>query len=927
MTEEEDDDMGNKAEYVAWLVERRGSTARQDPPVAPPPQPVAQLTACGSSENSPSTRSGGESAEPPPAAAAPPLLSPVGYGSGGEGSPHHKYPPRGRPPSAPDGASDAATQAQSPSHTKMVARNFNSTIQSLPEEQEDFTRNQTGQSSGTGGGSVVAVPEGPESSSSDGSVIDHGSADAGSQQSDPFGGAQWAAAAAADGSFATRASSGGGELGRPLGSPGAPPAPISSSTNTQQMRSSLADSAISAATKPAASGSVRGLSLESPAESRPTPMQAEPPRGQELLPPVGTHRAVPSLEWVEATGIARTDICTLSPAAVAPAVRWGSGGVQSPTTVSDRDAFLRRPLDDGSLSRNSRPRVSMAPPRPPMLTPRTSARSPQHARQMSRGHELRPAHQRVESVDWRETGLTGVSPSHQDPAVPPGMPAAAAVPPGTPDASSQHTGSPKSVAALPSPSSAAGQERVLKLPVSTAAAAGAPPADPAPARAPAPAPAPAPAAPAAAPAAAAAAPAPAAAAAAPAAAAAAAAPAPAAQGAPAADKPPPSRRDAFNWIKVLGYGASCKVLLAEHQKTGIKYAVKVVSKAEAIGNEMILAWLRNERDILQQCNHPNIIKLFEIFTTPTELFYVLEYAEGGELLEYIKKGCRFTAPVIRSITAEIILALEYLAKLGIVHRDLKPENILLDGRNHVKLVDFGTATIPKRVGDGTKREVALPGMGTDRGQTFCGTYQYLSPELLAGERATHMSDIWATGCVVYQMACGCRPFEMRAVGGLMGLFDTIRHPEQLKYPEKFPPDAQNFCQQVLVCNPAKRLGAPERGGFKALKSHRLFTGINWDTISSQELKYDLRTLLPLFLKDTDALDCYQCNAEFTFWNRRHHCRKCGQIFCKRCSNHSVCIRDLYGDRKVRVCDSCFRKMRNAGMASRDYSCTSIDSMA
>eukprot|EP01065_Artemidia_motanka_P043160 TRINITY_DN5947_c0_g1_i1.p1 TRINITY_DN5947_c0_g1~~TRINITY_DN5947_c0_g1_i1.p1 ORF type:complete len:815 (+),score=180.47 TRINITY_DN5947_c0_g1_i1:45-2447(+) len=494
------------------------------------------------------------------------------------------------------------------------------------------------------------------------------------------------------------------------------------------------------------------------------------------------------------------------------------------------------------------------PRRARVNAPEDAGLSPKQRKHIPRGQELRPppVHERVASCDWRETGLYEGVPSHP--------------------ASPADRGRPAALVPHARPERDQPDRREFSTPVPVAR-------EPPPPAAPA------------------------------------SEPAPASGSARQAPPAKPSRRDAFNWMQVLGYGASCKVILAEEKSTGVKYAVKCVSKSQAIGDEKVLQWLRNERDILKMCSHPNIVKLHEIFQTPLELFYVLEYAPGGELLEYIKKSCRFPIQVIRSITAEIVLALEYLDGKGIIHRDLKPENILLDGGMHVKIVDFGTAYLVRRGPEGPLASIPEAG---ERGHTSCGTWQYLSPEALSGRRSTVAVDLWALACVVYQMTTGSRPFEVRS-SGLVGLFEAIRDPEQLSYPELFPEDAKSFCQEILRTDPSKRLGTPDRGGFPALKRHRLFTGIRWDSLNQQELQYDLSPAAPLFVKDADALECAGCNAEFTFFLRRHHCRKCGLIFCGRCSKHMIVMHDLfeqYGDKKVRCCDKCYRNIRKDA-AARD----------
>eukprot|EP01061_Rhynchopus_euleeides_P020736 TRINITY_DN3368_c0_g1_i2.p1 TRINITY_DN3368_c0_g1~~TRINITY_DN3368_c0_g1_i2.p1 ORF type:complete len:473 (+),score=55.76 TRINITY_DN3368_c0_g1_i2:340-1758(+) len=384
-----------------------------------------------------------------------------------------------------------------------------------------------------------------------------------------------------------------------------------------------------------------------------------------------------------------------------------------------------------------------------------------------------------------------------------------------------------------------------------------------------------------------------------------------------------SRKDSYSYMNVLGYGSYSRVVMAVHKATKQEYAVKVVSKVQ-IQARNELQCVKAERDILKQCNHPNIVKLIETFQSPDELFYVMEHAAGGELLSFIKRVGRFDLHIVRHVTAEIINALEYLHSKGIVHRDLKPENLLLDAKNHVKLVDFGTAFMqtesspqpPKmeipQEGDGRAGSVNMPpgpGQGV-RGQTFCGTFQYISPELLDHGMTTTASDLWAMGCIVYQMTAGHRPFDD---GSVMLIFDKIRNPTKyLTFTADFYLPVKDLVNRLLVIDPKARLGTPSMGGYPVLKAHQLFQDIDFENLPTQELHYKWKPSAPVWVSDDSVTTCRGCSALFTLTNRRHHCRKCGDIFCKSCSKHQSSIPGLYVS-KVRVCNTCFRSLRKSSI--------------
>ena len=364
------------------------------------------------------------------------------------------------------------------------------------------------------------------------------------------------------------------------------------------------------------------------------------------------------------------------------------------------------------------------------------------------------------------------------------------------------------------------------------------------------------------------------------------------------------KKDSYEYQRVLGYGSYSRVVRAVQRQTKVTYAVKIVSKVQIqMRNE--LQCVISERDILKQCDHPNVIKLVETFQSPDELFYVMEHAAGGELLSYIKRVGRFNLHIVKHVTAEIVNTLEYLHSKGIVHRDLKPENLLLDARNHIKLVDFGTAYMQKdpkdappimeihrdsKQGTGSVNMPPAAGQGV-RGQTFCGTFQYISPELLDQGVTTTASDLWAMGCIVYQMAAGHRPFDD---GSVMLIFDKIRNPEKhLLFSPDFPAPVRDLVSHLLVTDPKARLGCPEMGGYPPLKAHALFEGIDFAALPTQELAYQWKPTAPVWVSDEAVSTCRACNALFTLTNRRHHCRKCGDIFCKSCSKHQTAIPGLY----------------------------------
>eukprot|EP00756_Hemistasia_phaeocysticola_P001171 Hpha_TRINITY_DN10837_c0_g1::TRINITY_DN10837_c0_g1_i1::g.23481::m.23481/K06276/PDPK1; 3-phosphoinositide dependent protein kinase-1 len=382
-------------------------------------------------------------------------------------------------------------------------------------------------------------------------------------------------------------------------------------------------------------------------------------------------------------------------------------------------------------------------------------------------------------------------------------------------------------------------------------------------------------------------------------------------GEPASPGSPEARRkDAYEWLKVLGYGASGKVWLVRSKDTGQECAVKRMIKADCVREPAMLAMVKNERAILTRLDHPNVIKLVECFQTADELFYVLEKG-GNELLSYIKMCHHLELSQIRTIAAELVSGLEYLHGVGVVHRDLKPENVLLNDRNHVKIIDFGTAFMEAAEAEKEKeKQGRLP-----RGKTFCGSTHYLSPEVCDGETAGPPSDLWALGCILYHMATGRRPFE----GSMVEVFEKLRSPEQyLTFPADCPPAVRDLCQQLLRKDPTTRLGAEQMGGYQKLREHNLFAGIDFASLPNAELMYQWHPVAASWVHDCDGANCRKCGLEFSMTRRKHHCRRCGQIFCGKCSANREVVPGLFRGEKVRLCDSCTRVVQSqAGVAQAE----------
>lgn len=261
-------------------------------------------------------------------------------------------------------------------------------------------------------------------------------------------------------------------------------------------------------------------------------------------------------------------------------------------------------------------------------------------------------------------------------------------------------------------------------------------------------------------------------------------------------------------------------------------------------------YVKLEKDVLNMlagAKH-SFVRLFCTFQDSERLYFVLSYAKNGELLPYINKVGSFDIECTKFYSAEILRGLEYLHGLGIIHRDLKPENILLDEKMHVLITDFGSAKIlddPETVTTTTTTTMTTTTTASDgdpevqqqqqyrreRRGSFVGTAQYVSPELLTDKTASRASDLWALGCIIYQMVAGLPPFRSRSE---YMIFQKILKLEY-EIPDGFDELAKSLVSQLLVLEPTQRLGAlDEHGaGYPSIRAHPFFEGVDFETLHEQ----------------------------------------------------------------------------------------------
>uniref|UniRef100_A0AAX7TFI1 3-phosphoinositide-dependent protein kinase 1 n=1 Tax=Astatotilapia calliptera TaxID=8154 RepID=A0AAX7TFI1_ASTCA len=296
-----------------------------------------------------------------------------------------------------------------------------------------------------------------------------------------------------------------------------------------------------------------------------------------------------------------------------------------------------------------------------------------------------------------------------------------------------------------------------------------------------------------------------------------------------ASQPRKKRPEDFKFGKILGEGSFSTVVLAREQATGKEYAIKILEKRHIV-KENKTQYVKRERDLMSSLDHPFFVKLYFTFQDDEKLYFGLSYAKNGELLKYIRKIGSFDETCTRFYSAEIVCSLEYLHNKGIIHRDLKPENILLSEEMHIQITDFGTA---KQLPSDSKQA-----QGGHHSCNFITVYFLI-----------FSSDLWALGCIIYQLVAGLPPFR---AGNEYLIFQKIIKLEY-EFPEKFFPKAKDLVERLLSLDPTKRLGCEEMGGYEPLKQHPFFDTISWSDLHLQTPP-KLTPYLPAMSEDDE--DCY-----------------------------------------------------------------------
>ncbi|KAJ7281681.1 kinase-like domain-containing protein, partial [Mycena rebaudengoi] len=274
----------------------------------------------------------------------------------------------------------------------------------------------------------------------------------------------------------------------------------------------------------------------------------------------------------------------------------------------------------------------------------------------------------------------------------------------------------------------------------------------------------------------------------------------------------------FNLLRRVGEGALGEVRVVQHKQTRELYILKYINKGKCVKMREVPNVIQ-ERQLLEETDHPFIVKLRYAFQDPENCFFVLDFMMGSDLRYHLERFGPLEESVVRFWVAQLSSAVRFLHDNNIMHRDIKPDNILLDERGNAHLTDLNIA---RKFSDELVKEVA-------------GSMAYMAPEILTQRGYTYHIDWWALGVCAFELMFDSRPFRGRTSDNLTY---NITH-DSLQWPK----DANRKCSRpgiqvlkgLLAHDPARRFGCkPDQEGYHEFQRHPWFTAINWDALESKE---------------------------------------------------------------------------------------------
>ncbi|XP_016312027.1 cGMP-dependent protein kinase 1-like isoform X1 [Sinocyclocheilus anshuiensis] len=266
----------------------------------------------------------------------------------------------------------------------------------------------------------------------------------------------------------------------------------------------------------------------------------------------------------------------------------------------------------------------------------------------------------------------------------------------------------------------------------------------------------------------------------------------------------------FNIIDTLGVGGFGRVELVQLKSDEMKtFAMKILKKRHIVDTRQ-QEHIRSEKLIMQEAHSDFIVRLYRTFKDSKYLYMLMEVCLGGELWTILRDRGNFDDSTTRFYTACVVEAFAYLHSKGIIYRDLKPENLILDHRGYAKLVDFGFA---KKIGFGKKT------------WTFCGTPEYVAPEIILNKGHDISADYWSLGILMYELLTGSPPFS--GPDPMKTYNIILRGIDMIEFPKKITKNAANLIKKLCRDTPSERLGNL-KNGVKDIQKHKWFEGFNWD---------------------------------------------------------------------------------------------------
>ncbi|CAJ1057631.1 cGMP-dependent protein kinase 2 [Xyrichtys novacula] len=274
-------------------------------------------------------------------------------------------------------------------------------------------------------------------------------------------------------------------------------------------------------------------------------------------------------------------------------------------------------------------------------------------------------------------------------------------------------------------------------------------------------------------------------------------------------------------IATLGMGGFGRVELVKLKDEDTTFALKRIKKKHIVDTRQ-QEHIYSEKNILQQTNSGFIIRLFRTFRDNKYVYMLLEVCLGGELWTVLRDMSFFDDATARFCTGCVLEAFDYLHTLGIIYRDLKPENLLLDAEGYVKMADFGFAKI---IGRGKKT------------WTFCGTPEYVAPEVIMSKGHDFGADCWSLGILIFELLTGNPPFSG---SDPIKIYTMVLHGiEKVDFPKRIGKRPDDLIRRLCRLNPVDRLGN-KKNGIIDIKKHKWFQGFNWEGLRRHKLPSPLR---------------------------------------------------------------------------------------